>query len=218
MDIWYILIVLEIIPFAKSSGTENCKNRSSSDCCEDYHKEGFLCKPCIGSFGVNCSGGFCTSGYYGHGCKEVCHCGTILCDRKLGCTKDNGHGVYHHWIFIVFGVLAMNSILITIAVNGFISTRQRDIPAEQENSLETPKRKGKLNIYVDALLRRVRRSPSDDDDDDTDTESQKDGYLAMRMSMAPPKDGIHQFSDRAEEEDDDDLDNYVEMNLQPSSN
>lgn len=94
----------------------------------------------------------------------------------------------------------------------------RDIPAEQENSLETPKRKGKLNIYVDALLRRVRRSPSDDDDDDTDTESQKDGYLAMRMSMAPPKDGIHQFSDRAEEEDDDDLDNYVEMNLQPSPN
>jgi hypothetical protein len=38
---------------------------------------------------------------------------------------DNVKEVYHHWMFIIFGILAMNSILITAAVSGVISTRQR---------------------------------------------------------------------------------------------
>jgi hypothetical protein len=87
-----------------------------------------------------------------------------------------------------------------------------------DNSLETPKRKGKLNIYVDALLRRVRGSPRDDNDN-TDAEVPKDDYIAMRMSMAPPKDGSHHFTgpdndDDDDDDDDDDMDNYVVMEVQ----
>jgi hypothetical protein len=88
--------------------------------------------------------------------------------------------------------------------------------ATLHNSLETPKRKGKLNIHVEALLRESPR----DDDDNTNAEVLKDDYVAMRMSMAPPKDGSHHFTgtikdndDGDDDDDDDDMDNYVVMEV-----
>ncbi|XP_061188003.1 uncharacterized protein LOC133196072 [Saccostrea echinata] len=133
-------------------------------------------KTCIGSFGRNCSGGLCTPGYYGHGCKELCECGTILCDRTRGCPHDDKSGTYHYWIYIVLGTLIINSIPITIAINVFISTRKRNTGGKQKNSLETAERKGKLNICADVLLKRFRRAPSTDDEDE-DTEKPHESSL-----------------------------------------
>ena len=46
---------------------------------------------CIGTFGLNCSGGPCKEGYYGFGCLSKCYCSTHQqCDRIRGCIESKG--------------------------------------------------------------------------------------------------------------------------------
>ncbi|XP_062618434.1 uncharacterized protein LOC134280020 isoform X1 [Saccostrea cucullata] len=176
MRVGFGVLVLDSFLSISCTGLEDCKNKSTSECCENYYPEDTRCKPCIGSFGRNCSGGPCTPGYYGHGCNERCDCGTIVCDRTSGCPQDLKTGTYHYWTFIVLGTLVINSIPITIAINAFISTRTRITRGEQDNNQETARRKRKLNIFSGALLKRFRRAPSSDDDEE-DAENPNESSL-----------------------------------------
>ncbi|XP_061198162.1 multiple epidermal growth factor-like domains protein 10 [Saccostrea echinata] len=66
-----------------------CRQYDGVDrCCTNYRQERGICIPCIGSFGINCSGGICVEGFYGFGCREKCNC-TIheVCDHRIGCRK-----------------------------------------------------------------------------------------------------------------------------------
>ncbi|XP_062568715.1 uncharacterized protein LOC134230869 [Saccostrea cucullata] len=164
MRVGFVVLVLDSFLSISCTDLEDCKNKLSSECCEDYYPENTRCEPCIGSFGRNCSGGPCTPGYYGHGCKKRCDCGTIVCDRTSGCPQDLKTGAYHYWIFIILGTLIINSIPITIAINAFISTRKRNTRGKQDSNQETARRKGKLNLFSGALLKRFRRAASSDDD------------------------------------------------------
>lgn len=49
----------------------------------------FTLQACIGSFGDNCSGGPCTEGYYGHGCRNKCNCTEQqYCNKFEGCVNN----------------------------------------------------------------------------------------------------------------------------------
>ena len=71
---------------------------------------------------------------------------------------------------------------------------------------------GRLNVYVDALLRRVRRTPSNESQRE---EVPKDDYFVMRLSTAPPKESAHHFTGEVEEENNEEEEDeeYVEMEL-----
>lgn len=43
----------------------------------------------------------------------------------LSLLTDYGHQVHHYWLFIILGVLALNSIPIVIAFSGFITNEHR---------------------------------------------------------------------------------------------
>lgn len=360
----FYVFLLGCIICIKCQELNDCINRTPPRCCKDYYQDGGLCKPCIGSYGNNCSSGVCSSGYFGHGCNDKCPCGTVLCDPEHGCPKDYGHQVHHYWLFIILGVLALNSIPIVIAFSGFITNGHRsetcketeedtkicrgnvfcrinwssvsldsfskcwkrpppddsdvedvkqglrlrtkkhgteisneNVPSrmkwpngfrnsflrcwksspsdnsavenekqdqrlsntdhetvirenvfhrikwpnvslnglfkcwkrssghsdvedvEQDLSrLESTNRGGVLNLYVDTQNKHVKKEQVQTDTDNT-TDTSKEDYFVMRMSTAPPKEAVHHFTGREEEDGEDDLDDdqelvYVEMNLQ----
>ncbi|XP_056018421.1 uncharacterized protein LOC125679401 isoform X3 [Ostrea edulis] len=70
-----------------------CKKPSGEyRCCTDYKQVESRCIPCIGSFGINCTGGICHSGYYGFGCQKLCTCkGNEVCDPVVGCQAVEGN-------------------------------------------------------------------------------------------------------------------------------
>lgn len=90
---------------------------------------------------------------------------------------------------------------------------------EQDLSrLESTNRGGVLNLYVDTQNKHVKKEQVQTDIDNT-TDTSKEDYFVMRMSTAPPKEAVHHFTGREEEDGEDDLDDdqelvYVEMNLQ----
>lgn len=90
---------------------------------------------------------------------------------------------------------------------------------EQDLSrLESTNRGGGLNLYVDTQNKHVKKEQVQTDTDNT-TDTSKEDYFVMRMSTAPPKEAVHHFTGREEEDGEDDLDDdqelvYVEMNLQ----
>lgn len=52
----------------------------------------FIYQACIGTFGINCTGGPCPKGHYGHGCKDNCNCNEHQdCDRFIGCFNSTGN-------------------------------------------------------------------------------------------------------------------------------
>lgn len=86
----YIFIFCYLIFLWASDGSSNC-SRDDRSCCANYYidVESRLCKPCIGSFGHNCSFP-CPPEYFGHGCLEKCNCNDALaCDPKMGCVAKN---------------------------------------------------------------------------------------------------------------------------------
>lgn len=54
---------------------------------------------------------------------------TVMCFETnplmLSLLTDYGHQVHHYWLFIILGVLALNSIPIVIAFSGFITNEHR---------------------------------------------------------------------------------------------
>nr|XP_022344064.1 uncharacterized protein LOC111137098 [Crassostrea virginica] len=159
------LLILDSLTYIVCSSPVDCMKRSTPNCCDDYYEEGTLCKPCIGSFGKNCSGGTCTAGFYGHGCGEQCPCGSLMCDPTRGCPK----AIYHHWIYIILGILMINSIPIIIAINVFITVRQRNSLQDQETSEAKPPRNICRHNVCNSFLRCLRRRPSSDEDSEEDT-------------------------------------------------
>lgn len=121
---------------------KDCINRTPPRCCRDYYEDGSLCKPCIGSYGNNCSSGVCSPGYFGHGCNEKCPCGTVLCDPEHGCPKDYGYQVHHYWLFIILGVLVINSVPVVIAISGCITNRNSSETCKNVDTLQNIKIRG----------------------------------------------------------------------------
>ncbi|XP_022345601.2 uncharacterized protein LOC111138087 [Crassostrea virginica] len=69
---------------------QKCDNghKKGHHCCTNYAFIEGTCKPCIGTFGDNCSGGPCKGDYYGFGCLSKCNClPHQQCDRIKGCTN-----------------------------------------------------------------------------------------------------------------------------------
>nr|XP_034304113.1 scavenger receptor class F member 2-like isoform X1 [Crassostrea gigas] len=89
-DYNYIFCLLIFLWASFGSIYSKCLQNNGS-CCVNYYRdvESRLCKPCNGSFGVNCSFS-CPKEYFGHGCREKCYCiNTETCDSKIGCVARN---------------------------------------------------------------------------------------------------------------------------------
>ncbi|XP_061162595.1 uncharacterized protein LOC133171811 [Saccostrea echinata] len=81
-----ILITFNNLPCVK--GLKCRQNGGIVRCCTNFREVGDTCLPCIGSFGVNCTGGTCVEGFYGFGCREKCNCSIHeVCDHRIGCQK-----------------------------------------------------------------------------------------------------------------------------------
>lgn len=148
----FFVFLLNCIICITCQELKDCINRTPPKCCRNYYEDDSLCKPCIGSHGNNCSSGVCSPGYFGNGCHEKCPCGTVLCDPEHGCPKDYGYQVHHYWLFIILGVLVLNSIPVVIAICGCITNRNRDtlqnIQIKEENVFYRIKWPGvSLNLF-----------------------------------------------------------------------
>ncbi|XP_022345268.2 uncharacterized protein LOC111137866 isoform X1 [Crassostrea virginica] len=71
------------------SGPRCEKENNRLGCCTNYQLTDGSCIPCIGTFGDNCSGGPCKTGYYGFGCLSKCNCSEQQCDKIKGCTEPS---------------------------------------------------------------------------------------------------------------------------------
>lgn len=93
LNYYYIFIFCHFFALCFSFYQSICSGRNYRSCCTDYFKDvqSGSCKPCIGSFGHNCSFP-CPNGYYGHGCRYKCDCNdTQTCEPQIGClAKNNG--------------------------------------------------------------------------------------------------------------------------------
>ncbi|XP_062606980.1 uncharacterized protein LOC134268757 [Saccostrea cucullata] len=83
-----ILFNFNSLPCVKAKGVI-CRQHDGVDrCCTNYREERGICIPCIGSFGINCTGGKCVEGFFGFGCREKCNCSVHeVCDHRIGCQK-----------------------------------------------------------------------------------------------------------------------------------
>lgn len=120
-----IFIICHLLfPWASVGSIDsNCLQKNGS-CCVNYYRdvESRLCKPCIGSFGVNCSFS-CPKEYFGHGCQGICNCNnTQTCDPKIGCVARNYDQKYisdNSTINIVY-VTSIVGCFLTITILGTI--------------------------------------------------------------------------------------------------
>ncbi|XP_056018402.1 uncharacterized protein LOC130046566 isoform X1 [Ostrea edulis] len=97
-------------------------------CCPNYRRDGTFCNPCdVGTYGHNCSGGWCVYGSYGFGCLKKCNCSRDqFCDVITGCSYNNtaeeeeeskDQGIIHKILPVLLAVIfSVGSILVIIVV------------------------------------------------------------------------------------------------------
>nr|XP_034337447.1 uncharacterized protein LOC105319949 isoform X3 [Crassostrea gigas] len=136
-----ILLNLHDIQSLKTSGV--CKQHDGSHrCCSNYRQEGQHCIPCVGSFGINCSGR-CVDAFYGFGCLSRCNCsGDQICDHVVGCKKDK---TKHDTEFTKIYILSLSSgfiicllVLLVIVAMKRKMTPSRHYQQELVNTESTP--------------------------------------------------------------------------------
>ncbi|XP_062601546.1 uncharacterized protein LOC134263247 [Saccostrea cucullata] len=71
-------------------------NDTLKRCCANYLLVDGACRPCIGSWGINCTMP-CKENFYGYGCSSTCVCGDDqICHSKVGCINIYGSQTNTH--------------------------------------------------------------------------------------------------------------------------
>ncbi|XP_062589435.1 uncharacterized protein LOC134251085 [Saccostrea cucullata] len=82
-----VMFYVCFISLISSDDLNICKNEFTGqhECCTDYKNISGICQACIGFYGKSCNLP-CPLEFYGHGCKEKCHCSEQqICDKTKGC-------------------------------------------------------------------------------------------------------------------------------------
>ncbi|XP_052712431.1 uncharacterized protein LOC128186636 [Crassostrea angulata] len=112
-------------------------------CCTNYQLQDDICKPCIGTFGENCTAGICLEGYYGFGCKDKCNCTKqTVCNRFKGCItvryekEDEKGQAINKIIPVIFAVvLSVGSILVvsTLLLKQNLESLRKNISGQKSS-------------------------------------------------------------------------------------
>ncbi|XP_052712806.1 uncharacterized protein LOC128186887 [Crassostrea angulata] len=135
-----ILLNLHDIQSLKTSGV--CKQYDGSHrCCSNYRQEGQHCIPCVGSFGINCSGR-CVDGFYGFGCLNRCNCSDDqICDHVVGCkrvkTKHDTESTRIYILSLSSGFIICLLVLLVIVAMKRKMTPSRNYQQELVNTEST---------------------------------------------------------------------------------
>lgn len=104
-----------------------CRQHDGSNrCCSNFRQEGQNCVPCVGSFGVNCSGR-CADGFFGYGCLSRCNCsGDQTCDIIVGCTEDKTRQLTESTRLYLYIIIILSIIIICLMVAlGAVSMKRK---------------------------------------------------------------------------------------------
>eukprot|EP00105_Crassostrea_gigas_P026502 XP_011447487.1 PREDICTED: uncharacterized protein LOC105342287 [Crassostrea gigas] len=99
----------------KTSGV--CKQHGGLyRCCSNFRQEGQNCIPCVGSFGINCSGR-CPERFFGFGCLGRCNCSEDqICDSRDGCMEDKIRQYEESTRIYLYIIILLCAIIICLLV------------------------------------------------------------------------------------------------------
>nr|XP_034337453.1 uncharacterized protein LOC105318438 isoform X2 [Crassostrea gigas] len=85
----FSIVLMNVLSIRSLKTSGVCKQHGGLyRCCNNFRQEGQNCIPCVGSFGINCSGR-CVDGFFGFGCLGRCNCSEDqICDSRDGCMED----------------------------------------------------------------------------------------------------------------------------------
>lgn len=84
----FVIVSANVLSIRSLRTSGVCKQHDGLHrCCSNFRQEGQNCIPCVGSFGINCSGR-CVEGFFGFGCLGRCNCSEDqICDSRDGCME-----------------------------------------------------------------------------------------------------------------------------------
>ncbi|XP_062606049.1 uncharacterized protein LOC134267854 [Saccostrea cucullata] len=174
-------------------------------CCTDYRQDGEICLPCIGSFGVNCTGGVCAEGFYGFGCRGICNCSKDeICDRRLGCENktleisNTTTGTTSNVVIIMCGIiLCLILLLLAIGIRSkILHGRHRIHDNNQRENTITMNSESYSNVgeenqtYNECYPMSMIRDVPDNEFAHTNNADQISGQYIAVNTTAPPREGV----------------------------